>query len=60
MNLSEGVWADGYEAGVDNRCARNVSNLMESLGITAGRAMDLLEVPAADRERISKLVAEMW
>lgn len=58
-NFSEGVWADGKAEGRAEGRAEAVRNLVVSLSFTIEKAMDVLGVPADEREECARMVAAM-
>ena len=56
-NLSQGIYNDGRAEGRQEELLRNLRSLMRELGLSAQRAMDVLRVPAEDRETFERLLA---
>lgn len=54
-NLSQGLVAKGLEKGLEQGAFQamlsSVKNLMANVGMSAAQAMDVLEIPAAERDR---------
>ena len=42
---------EGRMEGVESTCLQNIRNVMEGLKYTAQQAMDLLKIPASDRQK---------
>ena len=42
---------EGRAEGIDQNRVESIKNIMKKLKYTARQAMDLLEIPAADREK---------
>lgn len=55
-NYSVGVFNDGHEKGRELAMLDSVKNLMASLNMTAGQAMDALKVPLEEREKYLALL----
>ena len=55
-NLSKGVEARGIEKGIEKGILASVKNLMNSMGWSAERAMDALNIPDAERSKYTVML----
>jgi hypothetical protein len=46
----------GIEQGVMQASLQNIKNLMENMNLSATQAMDVLQIPASEREKYMKLL----
>ena len=49
-------FSQGHESGVEEERIASIRNLMESTGWPAEKAMEVLKVPAEEREKYLKMV----
>lgn len=50
--------AEGRKEGVKEERIRVIGNMMDSLGLTAGQAMEVLKIPEPERKEYARLIAE--
>ena len=53
--MEEGL-KQGLKQGVEQTSLQNLKSLMKNMNLTAGQAMEILQIPAADQERYTKLL----
>lgn len=53
--MEEGL-KQGLKQGIEKTSLQNLKNLMKNMNLTAGQAMEILQIPAADQERYTKLL----
>ena len=53
--MEEGI-KQGLKQGIEKTSLQNLKNLMKNMNLTAGQAMEILQIPAADQERYTKLL----
>ena len=53
--MEEGL-KQGLKQGVEQTSLQNLKSLMKNMTLTAGQAMEILQIPAADQERYRKLL----
>lgn len=53
--MEEGL-KQGLKQGVEQTSLQNLKSLMKNMNLTAGQAMEILQIPAADQERYRKLL----
>lgn len=55
-NLSELIWEEGMEKGMEKAVLDAMQKMVRKLGVTAEQAMDILEVPKEERKRILRQI----
>ncbi len=55
-NLSEGVWSNGMQQGMQQKLIENIQNLMETMKWTAQQAMAALKVPEDEQPKYEELL----
>ena len=53
--MEEGL-KQGLKQGIEKTSLQNLKSLMKNMNLTAGQAMEILQIPAADQERYTKLL----
>ena len=53
--LKQGI-EQGIEQGVMQASLQNIKNLMENMNLSATQAMDVLQIPASEREKYTNLL----
>jgi hypothetical protein len=57
-NISEGIEERGINRGISRGVCESIKNVMESLSVSAEKAMDILNVSGSDRDKYIKMLAE--
>ena len=47
---------DGLAQGLENGLAASITNVMKNMGVSMEKAMDVLQIPAAERAKYAQLV----
>ena len=55
QGLEQGL-EQGLKQGIEQTSLQNLKNLMKNMNLTAGQAMEILQIPAADQEKYAKLL----
>ena len=55
QGIEQGI-EQGFEQGVMQASLQNIKNLMENMNLSATQAMDVLQIPASEREKYTNLL----